>query len=84
MELELNGKVALIIGTNRGVDAAIATELAREGMNLCLVARNSVKLQDVADRLKETANVGMHVVPADVRNPAAAQHCGGSGTTRAA
>jgi 3-oxoacyl-[acyl-carrier protein] reductase len=73
MELELNGKVALITGANRGIGAAIATELAREGMHLCLVARDSIKLQEVADRLRETANISVHVVSADLRDPAAPQ-----------
>ena len=54
MELELNGKVALVTGANRGIGAAIAAELAREGMHLCLVARDSAKLQEVAESLPET------------------------------
>jgi short-subunit dehydrogenase len=71
MELELNGKVALVTGANRGIGAAIATELAREGMHLCLVARDSAKLRDVADSLANTANISVQVIPADLRDPAA-------------
>jgi 3-oxoacyl-[acyl-carrier protein] reductase len=71
MELELNGKVALVTGANRGIGAAIAAELAREGMHLCLVARDSVKLREVADNLMKTANIDVQVWPADLRDPAA-------------
>jgi short-subunit dehydrogenase len=57
MELKLIGKVAVVTGANRGIGAAIAAELAREGMHLYLVARDSEKLQEVADSLVKTANI---------------------------
>jgi NAD(P)-dependent dehydrogenase (short-subunit alcohol dehydrogenase family) len=70
MELKLDGKVALVTGANRGIGAAIATELAREGMDLCLVARDSDRLAQVADSLRQMANIAVHVVSADLRDPA--------------
>jgi NAD(P)-dependent dehydrogenase (short-subunit alcohol dehydrogenase family) len=70
VELELNGKVALVTGANRGIGAAIATELAREGMHLCLVARDSDRLAQVADSLRRMANIPVHVISADLRQPA--------------
>jgi NAD(P)-dependent dehydrogenase (short-subunit alcohol dehydrogenase family) len=73
MELELNGKVALVTGANRGIGAAIAAELAREGMHLCLVARDSAKLQEVAESLRIAANIDVQVLSADLRDPAAPQ-----------
>jgi short-subunit dehydrogenase len=84
MKLELNGKVAVVTGANRGIGAAIATELASEGMHLCLVARDSAKLHEVADTLMTTADVNVLVLPADLRDPvapgqaiaAAVGHCG--------
>lgn len=71
MELGLAGKVALVTGANRGIGAAIAAELANEGMNLCLVARDSDKLEQVADSLRKKANIKVHIVSADLRDPAA-------------
>jgi 3-oxoacyl-[acyl-carrier protein] reductase len=71
MELELNGKVALVTGANRGIGAAIAAELAREGMHLCLVARDLCKLEQIADNLRTAADIDVHVVSADLRDPAA-------------
>ena len=69
MELELNGKVALVTVANRGISAAIATELAREVVYLCLVARDSAKRQEVADSLVKTANITVQLLSADLRDP---------------
>ena len=71
MELKLNKKVALITGANRGIGAAIAAELAQEGMNLCLVARDLAKLQEIAAELTNEAGVEVHVLSADLRDSAA-------------
>jgi NAD(P)-dependent dehydrogenase (short-subunit alcohol dehydrogenase family) len=71
MKLDLNGKVALVTGANRGIGSAIATELARESMHLCLVARDSAKLREVAENLRATANINVLVFPADLRESAA-------------
>jgi 3-oxoacyl-[acyl-carrier protein] reductase len=73
MELNLTGKVALVTGANRGIGAAIATELAREGMHVCIVARDSERLAQVSDSLRRTANTQAHVVSADLRDPTAPQ-----------
>ena len=73
MELDLNGKVALVTGANRGIGAAIAAELAKEGMGLCLIARDSAKLDQVADSLRRAANVDIQVISADLSDPAAPQ-----------
>ncbi len=39
MDLELRGKVAIVTGGSRGIGKAIAFELAREGVDVALVAR---------------------------------------------
>lgn len=71
MELGLTGKAALITGASRGIGAAIAEELAREGVHVCLVARNAAKLDEVALRLTNaTVRTALHV--ADLREPQAA------------
>ena len=69
MELGLNGKVALVTGASRGIGAAIAMELAREGVHLCLVARDLAKLNEVADAVRGIANVRTTVHAADLRTP---------------
>jgi 3-oxoacyl-[acyl-carrier protein] reductase len=71
MELGLSGKVALVTGGNRGIGAAIAAELAREGVHVCLVARDRTKLHQVAASLT-TNTVRTAVHAADLREPNAA------------
>jgi short-subunit dehydrogenase len=73
MDLDLGGKVAPIMGANRGIGAAIATELVREGMHLCLIARDQDRLQEVADRLRQSTNIKAQVISADLREPAKPQ-----------
>lgn len=70
MELQLNGKVALITGASRGIGAAVAVELAREGMHVCLVARDQSKLQEVAGSLTNTTGMQVQTLAADLRDPA--------------
>jgi NAD(P)-dependent dehydrogenase (short-subunit alcohol dehydrogenase family) len=72
VELELNGKVALVTGASRGIGAAIAMELAREGVHVCLVARDLARLNDVATAVRRTANVRTAVHATDLRDPDAA------------
>ncbi|HYZ24461.1 MAG TPA: SDR family oxidoreductase [Rhodopila sp.] len=70
MELELDRKVALVTGASRGIGAAIAKELAREGMNVCLVARDQNRLQEQAAHMVNACNVRTQVIAADLTDPA--------------
>ena len=47
--MELNGKVAFITGGTMGIGAAIAVDLARQGADIAIVARN---LGDPAENVK--------------------------------
>lgn len=71
MELGLSGKAALVTGGNRGIGAAIAAELVREGVHVCLVARDHARLHEVAVSLT-TNTVRTAVHAADLRQPNAA------------
>jgi NAD(P)-dependent dehydrogenase (short-subunit alcohol dehydrogenase family) len=72
MDLGLNGKVALVTGANRGIGAAIAMELAREGVHVCLVARDLEKLNEIAASVRGAANVRTAVHAVDLRERDAA------------
>jgi NAD(P)-dependent dehydrogenase (short-subunit alcohol dehydrogenase family) len=66
MNLELNGRVAIVTGASQGIGRAIAETLAGEGMRLTLVARRREELEQVASGLKTDCLVQA----ADLRDPA--------------
>ena len=47
-----NGKLALITGASSGIGAAAAEKLASKGLKIILAARNSEKLQKVAEKIR--------------------------------
>lgn len=61
MDLQLNGKVALIAGGSRGIGKAIALQLAREGCDLALAARTKDRLEAAAKEIADAT--GRKVVP---------------------
>lgn len=73
VELGLTGKVALVTGASRGIGAAIAAELAREGMHVCLVARDQARLNDVAAGITNNSALKTVTHATDLREPAAAE-----------
>jgi 3-oxoacyl-[acyl-carrier protein] reductase len=48
MDLGLHGKTALVLGASAGIGEAVALALAREGVRLALVARDTERLEGVA------------------------------------
>lgn len=63
---EKYGKVALVAGASEGLGAAFATYLAKEGMELVLIARRKEPLQKLADELNKTYNVQVTCITADL------------------
>ena len=53
MDLGLNGKRALVLGSSQGIGAEIARVLAREGCNVYVGARRLDHIQSLADELSE-------------------------------
>ncbi|SFK68040.1 3-oxoacyl-[acyl-carrier protein] reductase [Paenibacillus sp. 1_12] len=70
MDLNLQGKVALVIASSQGLGKGIAAELVKEGANVMLTGRDQEKLQTVKNELEQlgTGKVAFH--PADITNPA--------------
>src|SRR6058998_1625937 len=61
MELGLQGKHAIVTGGSRGIGKAIALELAREGVDVAIVARSKGPLEEAAREL--AAETGRRVIP---------------------
>ena len=71
MDLGIKGKVALVTGASGGIGTAIATELAREGVDLCLTARDPNRLEETAGALAKMSGRRPAVHPGDLREPEA-------------
>jgi NAD(P)-dependent dehydrogenase (short-subunit alcohol dehydrogenase family) len=52
MEFGLEGKIAIVTGASRGIGAAIAVELAREGCDVALAARSQDGLEATSKRIE--------------------------------
>jgi 3-oxoacyl-[acyl-carrier protein] reductase len=63
MDLDLNGRVAIVCGASAGIGLAIAETLAAEGANVAMFARR----RDVLER--EAERIGALPVRGDVRDP---------------
>src|SRR5688500_5134820 len=64
MDLQLQGKRAIVTGGSRGIGKAIARQLALEGVDVVIAARGKEQLQAAAREL--TAETGRRIIPAVV------------------
>jgi 3-oxoacyl-[acyl-carrier protein] reductase len=67
--MELKDKVALVTGSSRGIGRAIALELAAQGCDLILTARDEAALAKVAGEVRATGRRA-EVLAADLREEA--------------
>lgn len=63
----LTGKTALITGAGKGIGKALAIALAKEGVNVGLLARTTSDLEELAAQLQEF-NIKTAIATADVAN----------------
>ena len=54
MMQSLKNQIAVVTGASSGIGKSIALELAKKEVILCLLGRNSVTLQEVADQVKKS------------------------------
>lgn len=72
MDLELDGKTAIVTGASRGLGKAIATSLAYEGCRLVICARGQKELEKTAGDLRDRG-AEVRAVTLDVTEPDAAE-----------
>ncbi len=61
----MQGKLALVTGASRGIGAATAEALAKEGAHVILVARTAAALEQVEDRIHEAGGTAT-IAPLDL------------------
>jgi 3-oxoacyl-[acyl-carrier protein] reductase len=66
--MNLNGKVAIVTGSTKGIGRAIAEALVREGMNVCISARNSDEVEQAVSELGDAGEGGVTGAVCDVRD----------------
>jgi 3-oxoacyl-[acyl-carrier protein] reductase len=65
MDLELRGRAALLVGAGRGIGAAAALAMAREGCQVALVARSQGDLEARARECLAAGSPAAHALAAD-------------------
>ena len=71
MNLGLEGKYALVTGGSHGIGRAIAIELANEGCNVCIVARERSKLEETSSLIRGSTSADTLCIQEDVTDPSA-------------
>jgi hypothetical protein len=60
---------ALVTGASSGIGRELAQQLARDGTNVVLVARDAERLNQVAAEIRRESGVTVRVLPKDLRTP---------------
>lgn len=66
MDLQLNGKIALVTGASRGLGFAAALQLAREGARVVINSRDAAKLAAAAQQIEAETGRSVLALPGDV------------------
>lgn len=65
MDLELHGRLAIVTGGSRGIGKAIATQLAKEGAEVAIVARDMSVAKVAASEIAANTGQSLYVYHAD-------------------
>lgn len=70
MSKPLQGRVALVTGASRGIGAALAVELARQGAQCVLIARTQGGLEETDDAIRAAGGLPATLLPFDLTKSA--------------
>jgi 3-oxoacyl-[acyl-carrier protein] reductase len=66
--MEYRGKSAIVTGSTKGIGRAIAEALVREGMNVCVSARDADEIKQAVDELSGAGDADVTGAVCDVRD----------------
>jgi 3-oxoacyl-[acyl-carrier protein] reductase len=66
MDLNIKGKTAIVCGASKGLGRGCAEALAREGVEVTIVARTLATLEATAAEIRKATGATVHVVAADI------------------
>jgi 3-oxoacyl-[acyl-carrier protein] reductase len=69
MDLGIAGKTALVCAASKGLGRACALSLAREGVNITIVARNPGPLDKTAEEIGNATGIEVKAVAVDITTP---------------
>ncbi len=61
MDLGLKNKIAIVTGGSRGIGRACALELSKEGVRVCVTARNEDLLQNTVAKIRSSGSEGIYM-----------------------
>jgi 3-oxoacyl-[acyl-carrier protein] reductase len=73
VDYEIKGKVAIVTGASAGMGKAAALALAKQGVNLVLIARNASRLEDAKTEIAQKTGVDVIALGGSVTEPDLAQ-----------
>lgn len=74
MNLGLDGQVALVTGSSRGIGYSVAEALALEGARVCISGRRRHELAEAEERLRSAGAIEVLAVPTDLAEPGDVDH----------
>ncbi len=69
MDLGIRGRKALVCAASKGLGRACAVSLAREGVDVTIVARSAGPLEQTAEEIRSTTGVTVNAVATDITTP---------------
>jgi 3-oxoacyl-[acyl-carrier protein] reductase len=69
MEMGIRGRKAIVCAASKGLGKGCAVALAREGVDVTIIARGRETLELTADEIRQATGVRVTVVAADITKP---------------